>query len=145
VLSFEDKFKDITVDSVWLIKKTKQDDGFQEWHQDMKIKITTTIVVNVGSGVNVDMMSLTETKEESKNVAEMNKGEKDMSTTETKKNDNNVAETNEDDEDEDDVLDVEVIPPGWSRIYERRIPFLWLMVGNISPSSILGTHICFAT
>jgi hypothetical protein len=55
---------------------------------------------------------LTETKEESKNVAEMNKGEKDMSTTETKKNDNNVAETNEDDEDEDDVLDVEVIPPG---------------------------------
>jgi hypothetical protein len=69
VLSFEDKFKDITVDSVWLIKKTKQDDGFQEWHQDMKIKITTTIVVNVGSGVNVDMMSLTETKEESKNVA----------------------------------------------------------------------------
>jgi hypothetical protein len=29
VLSFEEKFKDITVDSVWLIKKTKQDDGFQ--------------------------------------------------------------------------------------------------------------------
>ena len=58
VLAFEEKFRDITVDSVWLIKKTKQDDGFQEWHQDMKTKITTTIVVNVGSGVKEDKMSI---------------------------------------------------------------------------------------
>ena len=50
VFAFEEKFSDITVDSVWLIKKTKQDDGFQEWHQDMKTKITNTIVVNVGIG-----------------------------------------------------------------------------------------------
>ena len=33
---------------MWLIKKTIADDGFQEWHQDMKHKITKTIVVNVG-------------------------------------------------------------------------------------------------
>jgi hypothetical protein len=43
--------EDITVDSVWLIKKTKEDDGFQEWHQDMKHRVTKTIVVNVGSHV----------------------------------------------------------------------------------------------
>ena len=33
---------------MWLIKKTQADDGFQEWHQDFKHKITKTIVVNVG-------------------------------------------------------------------------------------------------
>lgn len=43
--------EDITVDSVWLIMKTKEDDGFQEWHQDMKHRVTKTIVVNVGSHV----------------------------------------------------------------------------------------------
>jgi hypothetical protein len=68
VLSFEEKFNDVTVDSVWLIKKTKQDDGFQE---DMKTKITRTIVVNVGSGVNEDKMSMTETKEDDKNVVSL--------------------------------------------------------------------------
>jgi hypothetical protein len=71
VLSFQEKFNDITVDSVWLIKKTKQDDGFQEWHQDMKTKITRTIVVNVGSGVDEDKMSTTETKEDDKNVVSL--------------------------------------------------------------------------
>jgi hypothetical protein len=63
--------------------------------------------------------------------------------TETKEHDNNVAETNKDDE--DDVLDVEVIPQECSRIYERNIPFLWLMVGIIWRRSILRTHICFVT
>ena len=48
VLAIEEEVGDITVDSVWLIKKTIADDGFQEWHQDMKHKITKTIVVNVG-------------------------------------------------------------------------------------------------
>jgi hypothetical protein len=51
VFAFEEEVGDITVESVWLIKKTKEDDGFQEWHQDMKHRITKTIVVNVGSGV----------------------------------------------------------------------------------------------
>ena len=49
----------------------KQDDGFQEWHQDMKIKITRTIVLNVGSGVDEDKMSMTETKEDDKNVVSL--------------------------------------------------------------------------
>jgi hypothetical protein len=48
VLAIEEEVGDITVDSVWLIKKTIGDDGFQEWHQDFKHKITKTIVVNVG-------------------------------------------------------------------------------------------------
>ncbi len=49
VLAFEEHVPDITVDSIWLIKKTKQDNGVQEWHQDMKTKITKTMVVNVGA------------------------------------------------------------------------------------------------
>jgi len=44
----EDRIGNITVDSVWLIKKMRTDDGFQEWHQDMKHNITTTVIVNVG-------------------------------------------------------------------------------------------------
>ena len=48
VLAIEEEVGNITVDSVWLIKKTIADDGFQEWHQDFKHKITKTIVVNVG-------------------------------------------------------------------------------------------------
>ena len=44
----EQKVGKITVDSVWLIKKQKEDDGFQHWHQDMKHRISTTVVVNVG-------------------------------------------------------------------------------------------------
>ena len=44
----EDRIGHITVDSVWLIKKTRADDGFQEWHQDMKHNITTTVIINVG-------------------------------------------------------------------------------------------------
>ena len=48
VLAIEEEVGDVTVNSVWLIKKTIAYDGFQEWHQDMKHKITKTIVVNVG-------------------------------------------------------------------------------------------------
>jgi hypothetical protein len=40
-------FKDIT-DSVWLIKKHGEEDGFQEWHQDMKTTCSSTIVLNIG-------------------------------------------------------------------------------------------------
>ena len=47
-LAFEEIIGGITVDSVWLLKKLKGDDGFQGWHQDLPHKITTTIVVNVG-------------------------------------------------------------------------------------------------
>jgi len=47
---FENKFEHLRVDSVWLLKKTSSNDGFQGWHRDFALgqKITTTIVVNVG-------------------------------------------------------------------------------------------------
>ncbi len=44
-----DKFKNLTINIVWLIQKSKEDYGFQEWHRDFKYKITATIVVNVGA------------------------------------------------------------------------------------------------
>jgi hypothetical protein len=48
---FKEKFKHLTVDSVWLLQKCRQDDGFQGWHRDFALgkKITTTIVMNVGA------------------------------------------------------------------------------------------------
>jgi hypothetical protein len=48
---FEAKFEHLCVDSVWLLKKISSNDGFQGWHRDFALgqKITTTIVVNVGS------------------------------------------------------------------------------------------------
>ncbi len=48
VIAIEEQVGDITVDNVQLIKKTIVNDGFQEWQQDFKHKITKTIVVNVG-------------------------------------------------------------------------------------------------
>jgi len=42
---------EISVKSVWLLKKEMEDDGFQEWHQDMKTSITKTIVINLATGV----------------------------------------------------------------------------------------------
>ncbi len=51
VFAFEELFADISVDSVWLMKKERDDDGFQEWHQDIKNRITKTIVINLGSGL----------------------------------------------------------------------------------------------
>jgi len=47
-LAFEEIVGGITVDSVWVMMKTNEDDGFQGWHQDLPHKISTTIVVNVG-------------------------------------------------------------------------------------------------
>jgi hypothetical protein len=67
------------VDSVWLIKKTKQDDGFQEWHPDTKTKITKTIVVNVGSGVNEDKMSIVSKEDKNNMVSNANNGNVDGS------------------------------------------------------------------
>ena len=48
---FEEKFDHLRIDSVWLLTKSSSDDGFQNWHRDFALgtKITTTIVVNVGS------------------------------------------------------------------------------------------------
>jgi hypothetical protein len=49
--AFKEYFQHLTIDSVWLIQKSKQDARFQGWHRDFALgkKMTTTIVVNVGA------------------------------------------------------------------------------------------------
>ena len=48
---FEGIFDHLRIDNVWLLTKCSSNDGFQTWHRDFALgnKITTTIVVNVGS------------------------------------------------------------------------------------------------
>ncbi len=46
------KYKSVkTIDSVWLIEKSKENDGFQVWHRDFWLghKVMLTIVFNVGA------------------------------------------------------------------------------------------------
>ncbi len=52
---FKDIFPYLTVAQVWLIRKSKEEHGFQGWHQDKVANITRTIVLNLGSeDVNAD-------------------------------------------------------------------------------------------
>ncbi len=46
---FKEIFPYITVVQVWLIRKSKEEHGFQGWHQDKVGNITCTIMVNLGS------------------------------------------------------------------------------------------------
>ncbi len=48
---FENKYKHLAIRSVWLIEKSKENDGFQVWHRDFWLghEVTSTIVVNVGA------------------------------------------------------------------------------------------------
>ncbi len=48
---FENKYNHLEVCSVWLIEKSRENDGFQGWHRDFFLgtEVTTTIVVNVGA------------------------------------------------------------------------------------------------
>ena len=48
---FEEKYNHLKVRSVWMIEKSKENDGFQGWHRDFYLgtEVTTTIVVNVGA------------------------------------------------------------------------------------------------
>jgi hypothetical protein len=48
---FENKYKHLAISSVWLIEKSKENDGFQVWHRDFWLghEVTLTIVVNVGA------------------------------------------------------------------------------------------------
>jgi hypothetical protein len=51
VTEFENSNRELRVHSVWLIKKTKENKGFQGWHRDFHLStngIIATIVVNVG-------------------------------------------------------------------------------------------------
>jgi hypothetical protein len=49
--TFETMFSYISIDLVWLLRKSKEGDGFQEWHKDFSLGkwITRTIDINVGS------------------------------------------------------------------------------------------------
>jgi len=43
----------IQIDSIWIMAKCKENNGFQEWHQDkLGLNVTTTIVVNIGIQIN---------------------------------------------------------------------------------------------
>ncbi len=49
--TFETMFPCLSVDLVWLLRKSKEGDGFQGWRKDFLLgqRITKTIVINVGS------------------------------------------------------------------------------------------------
>jgi hypothetical protein len=53
---FKTSYRHIRVNSVWLIKKSKDNGGFQSWHRDffLRTDIIATIVVNVGVHENRD-------------------------------------------------------------------------------------------
>ena len=53
---FETSYRHLRVNSVWLIKKSKDNGGFQSWHRDffLRTDIIATIVVNVGVHENRD-------------------------------------------------------------------------------------------
>ncbi len=48
---FEEKYTNLEVRSVWIIEKSRENDGFQSWHRDFYLRtdVTTTIAVNVGA------------------------------------------------------------------------------------------------
>jgi hypothetical protein len=48
---FENKCKHLAICSVWLIKKSEENDEFQVWHRDFWLghEVMSTIVVNVGT------------------------------------------------------------------------------------------------
>jgi hypothetical protein len=50
VVTVESLHNHIKIDSVWIMAKSKHNNGFQRWHKDFQLgtKITTTIVVNIG-------------------------------------------------------------------------------------------------
>jgi hypothetical protein len=51
---FEDKYTHLKVCSVWIIKNSRENGGFQRWHRDFYLgtEVTTTIVLNIGAVTN---------------------------------------------------------------------------------------------
>jgi hypothetical protein len=51
VKKIEHKYKKLEVWSVWMMEKSRENNGFQVWHRDfyLRTEVTTTIVVNVGA------------------------------------------------------------------------------------------------
>ncbi len=54
VKTFESLFPHLSINQVWLLCKSTQNNGFQGWHQDIVMHMTQTIVINLGSEVNDD-------------------------------------------------------------------------------------------
>ena len=48
---FEEKYTNLEVRSVWIIEKSRENNGFQSWHRDFYLgtEVTTTIAVTVGA------------------------------------------------------------------------------------------------
>ncbi len=48
---FEEKYTNLEIHSVWIIEKSRENDGFQSWHREFYLgtEVTTTIAVNVGA------------------------------------------------------------------------------------------------
>jgi hypothetical protein len=48
---FEEEYTKIEVQSVWMMDKLRENDGFQGWHRDFYLgtEVTMTTVVNVGA------------------------------------------------------------------------------------------------
>ncbi len=48
---FEEKYTNLEVCSVWIIEKSRENDGFQSWDRDFYLgtEVTTTIAVYVGA------------------------------------------------------------------------------------------------
>jgi hypothetical protein len=48
---FKDKYKHLAIHSVWIIEKSKENDGLHFWHREiwLRHKVTSTIVVDVGA------------------------------------------------------------------------------------------------
>jgi hypothetical protein len=48
---FEKEYTNLEVRSVWIIEKSRANDGFQSWHRDFNLgtEVTTTIAINVGA------------------------------------------------------------------------------------------------
>jgi hypothetical protein len=69
---FEEKFEDITVAQVWLIRKSSTESGFQGWHQDKVGLQTKTIVVNVGSAAGDPDVNYNPEFGENSNCTELN-------------------------------------------------------------------------
>jgi len=46
-----EKYTHLEVNSVWMIEKSRENDGFQWWHWDFYLgtEVATTIVVNLGT------------------------------------------------------------------------------------------------
>ena len=61
--TFEEIYQELEIESVWFIKKTRDGDGFQRWHQDLvgNGTIAATIVLNIHSLVPQPQISTEET------------------------------------------------------------------------------------